>query len=321
MTLNPHAVARALGGSAIGRRVIAPGPGHSRKDRSLSIEIDPCAPDGFRCHSFAGDDWRECRDYVRHALGLGAWKRRHGWFDAHSADASRISLTWHLDRNSSRTKRALKLWRDARLGAGTIVERYLESRGIVFERWPSSLRLHPNCPRPRDVSGNLLAPLPAMVGLVEHVEHGPVAVQCSYLRRDGSGKADLPKDEQRACFGPVAGGAVRFGVPRAGVELVAGEGIESTLSAALPCGLPAWAALSATGLEKLVLPSNATRVLIAADNDTNGRGQGAAHHAATRWFAEGRSVRVATPPQSGTDFNDVLTGHTAAKISEARHVA
>lgn len=112
-----------------------------------------------------------------------------------------------------------------------------------------------------------------------------------------------------------------FGVPRPGVELVVGEGIESTLSAALPCGLPAWAALSAPGIEKLVLPFDATRVVIAADNDTNGRGQRAAHDAAARWLAEGRHVRVATPPQPGTDFNDVLSGHTAAKISEARHVA
>ena len=214
----------------------------------------------------------------------------------------------------------MNIWRNARLGADTIVTRYLESRGIVFEPWPSSLSFHPHCPRPRNDSGNLLAPLPAMVGLVEHVEHGPVAVQCSYLRPDGSGKADLPKDEQRAFFGPVAGGAVRFGAPRAGTELVVGEGIESTLSAALPCDLLAWAALSATGIQKLALPSDATHVLIAADNDTNGRGQSAAHDAATRWVAEGRHVRVATPPQSGTDFNDLLTGHTAAKISEARHV-
>ena len=41
MTLDPRAVARALGGSVSGRHIIAPGPGHSRADRSLSIEIDP----------------------------------------------------------------------------------------------------------------------------------------------------------------------------------------------------------------------------------------------------------------------------------------
>src|SRR5215471_7572770 len=62
MTLDPREVGRALGGTSRGRHVIAPGPGHSRTERSLSIEIDPAAPDGFRCRSFAGDDWRECRE-------------------------------------------------------------------------------------------------------------------------------------------------------------------------------------------------------------------------------------------------------------------
>ena len=36
-------IARALGGSVSGRNVVAPGPGHSRADRSLSIKIDPAA--------------------------------------------------------------------------------------------------------------------------------------------------------------------------------------------------------------------------------------------------------------------------------------
>jgi len=59
-------------------------------------------------------------------------------------------------------------------------------------------------------------PLPAMVALVQHVDRGPVAVHCTYLRPDGSGKADLPKRKQRVFFGPVAGAAVRLGTPRSG---------------------------------------------------------------------------------------------------------
>lgn len=120
-----------------------------------------------------------------------------------------ISARRHRD-DTGRTARALAIWRDSRPGADTIVARYLASRGLLFDRWDSSLRFHLNCPRPKDDAGNLLAPLPAMVGLVEHVDRGPMAVHCSYLRADGSDKADLPKNEQRAVFGPVAGGAVRF---------------------------------------------------------------------------------------------------------------
>jgi AAA domain len=63
-------VARALGGEASGRnKVLAPGPGHSTKDRSLSVAIDPAVPDGFSVHSFAGDDWQSCKDHVREKLG------------------------------------------------------------------------------------------------------------------------------------------------------------------------------------------------------------------------------------------------------------
>jgi len=40
MTLDPRAFARALGGEATGRNVLAPGPGHSQADRSLSVKID-----------------------------------------------------------------------------------------------------------------------------------------------------------------------------------------------------------------------------------------------------------------------------------------
>jgi hypothetical protein len=38
-------------------------------DHSLSIRIEPTAPDGFIVHSFAGDSPLESRDYVRAALG------------------------------------------------------------------------------------------------------------------------------------------------------------------------------------------------------------------------------------------------------------
>src|SRR6185437_16527194 len=72
--LSPQMIARALGGDIIGRnRVLVPGPGHSKHDRSLLIKIDPAAPNGFQVTTFSSkDDWRDCRDYVAAALGLKA---------------------------------------------------------------------------------------------------------------------------------------------------------------------------------------------------------------------------------------------------------
>src|SRR5215472_9058555 len=63
-------IAAALGGEVHNGSVLAPGPGHSREDRSLSVKLDPNAPDGFLVHSFAGDDPIACKDYVRERCGL-----------------------------------------------------------------------------------------------------------------------------------------------------------------------------------------------------------------------------------------------------------
>jgi phage/plasmid primase-like uncharacterized protein len=148
-----------------------------------------------------------------------------------------------------------------------------------------------------------------MMAMVEHVQRGPAAVHASYLRPDGSGKADIPKEQQKASFGPIKGGAVRLSMPRAGEWLAVGEGLETTLSVAAACAMPGWTALSAGGIRSLVLPREATHVIICADHDASGVGERAARDAAARWLAEGRRVRIAMPPRSGSDFNDLLNGH------------
>ena len=64
-------VARALGGEICGNQVRAPGPGHSPRDRSLSIRLDAHAPDGFVVHTFSlSDNPILCKDYVREKCGL-----------------------------------------------------------------------------------------------------------------------------------------------------------------------------------------------------------------------------------------------------------
>jgi putative DNA primase/helicase len=67
-------IAKALGGEVSGKSVMAPGPGHSAHDRSLSVTLSADAADGFVVHSHAGDDWRTCRDYVRSRVRLPAFE-------------------------------------------------------------------------------------------------------------------------------------------------------------------------------------------------------------------------------------------------------
>ena len=64
---------RALGDDVNGR-----GPGHSPRDRSLSVTPEPSAANGFLVHSFAGDDPTVCLDYVRARLGLPAFTPQGG---------------------------------------------------------------------------------------------------------------------------------------------------------------------------------------------------------------------------------------------------
>ena len=74
MNLTLQQIASALHAEVSGNQVLAPGPGHSPKDRSLSIKLDANAPDGFIVHSFAGDDPIVCRDFVRQKCGLEPFK-------------------------------------------------------------------------------------------------------------------------------------------------------------------------------------------------------------------------------------------------------
>jgi hypothetical protein len=61
-------IAAATGGDIVDDdQVIAPGPGHSLEDRSLSIKITDDG-DGYICHSFAGDDWQTCKEHIRKCL-------------------------------------------------------------------------------------------------------------------------------------------------------------------------------------------------------------------------------------------------------------
>jgi putative DNA primase/helicase len=246
--------------------------------------------------------------------------RRRGLLRGGADNTARdISAALRNEDVARRVARALAIWSGAERGAGTIVARYLASRGITLDHWPESLRFHPRCPRPRDEVENFLPRLPAMVALVEHIERGPVAVHCTYLRPNGAGKAEIQK--RKAMFGPVAGGAVRFGMPLEGQWFAVAEGIETALSIAVACSMPAWAALSAAGMKHLSLPGDATHVVICADHDPSRTGERAAHDAAARWLAEGRAVRIAMPPEPGADFNDILNGGAGAEKNEHRHVA
>ncbi|MGH7089298.1 MAG: toprim domain-containing protein [Stellaceae bacterium] len=107
-------------------------------------------------------------------------------------------------------------------------------------------------------------------------------------------------------LGLISGGAVRLAALRPDAPLVIAEGVESVLAAGLMLGCPAWAALSAGGIQALVLPEGARDIVIAVDRDASGVGERAARKAVLRWAAEGRRVRLVIPDRAGCDANDLL---------------
>ncbi len=188
--------------------------------------------------------------------------------------------------------------------------RYLAGRGIVLPP-PLALRWMPRCRHPSGIY------LPAMIAAIVDVAGRLIGLHRTYLRPDGSGKADV--EPAKAMLGRATGGAARLAAPCE--TLLIGEGVETCLAAMQATGMPVWAALSTAGLVALVLPPGVSQVVILADHDRNGAGERAAHIAAARWLAEGRRVRIAMPPEPGSDFNDVLLGRVCARIAEARDAA
>jgi AAA domain len=76
MNLSLNEIAQRMGGEISGNQVKCPGPGHSFKDRSVTIKVEPLAPGGLVVYSHAQDDNLKCKDYVLQKLGLEPFRPR-----------------------------------------------------------------------------------------------------------------------------------------------------------------------------------------------------------------------------------------------------
>lgn len=260
--------ARLLGGDVTGKGILMPGPGHSRSDRSLFVTFEG---DEFTVHSFADDDWRECKDHVRSMLGGAAYV------------APAPTATDQDNRDY-----AQRIWNEARSANGTSVETYLTGRGLEIVPEVSGLRFHPSCPFKGERVAAMLA---AIVSVKTNVFQGVHRTRLN------------PKD--KAMLGPARGGVVKLTADddvSGGLHIC--EGIETGL-ALLSMGFrPMWACLSAGGIAAFPVLPGVEALTIFADNDASGTGQQAAQNCAGSWMAAGCEVRVLVPAVSGSDFAD-----------------
>ena len=222
--------------------------------------------------------------------------RRLGLFNGTFTPRSKEHAEHDARRRGRNLAIARDIWRRARPGPGSPIERWFEVRQINLPV-PSRLRWAPSCRHPKGGSW------PAMIACVDNIDGEVIGIRRTYLLADGSGKAPVPTGDERASLGPVAGGAVRL-TPLAGDHLLIGEGIETCLSALEATGLPTWAAGDTSGLKNIILPAAVRLVTIIADSDPPGRA--AARFAAQRFLGAGREVRIAWPPE-GCDFNNQIS--------------
>jgi len=281
--MNIEFLVRSLKARQVGMaRWMALCPSHDDRKPSLSIRVVDGKP---LVHCFVCD-----QDTL-----LGVLRARGLW----PGSGQRLTCPQTLAKNPPQNdddarRRALRIWESAkREVVGTPVDVYLRSRGLTILP-PPSLRFHD---RLKHKSGKAF---PGMVALVTRAIDGqPVAIHRTFIAADGKGKA--PVDPQRMMLGPCRGGVVRLAA--SSEVLMIGEGIETCLAAMQDSGLPAWAALSCSGLANLKLPADVRDVIVMADGDD--AGENAARMCAVRWKRQGLRVRLARPPR-GADFNDLL---------------
>jgi putative DNA primase/helicase len=185
MILDARTIARALDGEISGRQVLAPGPGHSRIDRSLSIRVEPSAPDGFLCHSFAGDDPIVCKNHVRQRLGLPEWTpgderdrrvdaSRRAQFDRAEIDREATKRPRSED-DHHRIERAVAIWNEGDDPRGTLAETYLNSRKLELDDDLAGgvLRFHPACPWRNESTGKTDR-VPALIAAFRSIDDGTI---------------------------------------------------------------------------------------------------------------------------------------------------
>jgi len=291
--MNAAEIAHVLGGATRnGRGWVCRCPVHEDRNPSLSLADGENGRLLVTC-------WAGCppRDVLAALHGRGLLAGKYNAPDPRPRQA-RDTKTGK-DISTARMEAAMRLWQSSRpVVAGCPVEIYLRWRGIIMPQSPA-LRYHPALKHP---GGGYW---PGMVSLVQRGQDGqPIGIHRTFLAKGGKCKAPVKPDKMM--LGVCHAGAVRLA--EAGGIVMTGEGIETCLAAMQGASLPAWAALSTSGLRMLDLPPAVREVIVLADGDDPG--EQAAQAAALRWAREGRKVRIARPPR-GFDFNDVLLGRAA----------
>ncbi len=258
----------ALGGTWHGRTAMCLCPVHADKTPSLSLRQ---GDRGILATCFAGC---EPRDILRELRRIPIGQQYH-----------------YQDRPSSGTGNAERIWNEGRPVSGTLAERYLTARFLVPA--PADVRFHPRCPyRPRPWT--LFLPT-----LLIAVREGPRLTAIQRILLD----AETGLYRMKLMLGRPAHGAWQG--RRAGEGTLAlAEGFETAQAFMQLNDLPCWATLGARRFDQILLPSTIDRLILAIDNDAEGRR--AADKAEESYARPGLLIERMPPPAAFNDWAMML---------------
>ncbi len=263
-------------------------PLHSERSPSFTIFAG-----GERFHCFGCGASGDVFDYLRRAYGVTLREAAAMLDGGNLPMVVQPVLPPEPERDT--TAEALAIWRNAVSIAGTPAEAYLRGRGLYL-RLPEELRFA----RLRyGARGDLH---PVLVAVLANAEDKLVGIQRTYLKTDGSGKADVPTP--KLSLGRIRGAAIRL-APGA-CELVVTGGLEDGLTLQQELRKAVWAATGEGNMASMVLPVAVRSVVIGADNDHAGENH--ARRAANAFAEQGRKVRIMRPTPDFSDFNEQLQG-------------
>lgn len=268
---------------------------HPDKTPSLSLALGDHGE--LLAHCFAGCSFEEIMNALKRS-GLLSDRQSNSAYSS-SSMRTREKPKANQDKSSQFNRYACELWGKAQPVKGTLAEVYLNKRlDGRLTSIPPTLRFLPTLKH--TPSGNVY---PCLIGAVTRFpDKKIIALHRTYLASDGSGKA--PVEKPKMFLGDAKGGAIRLDA--ATDELILCEGLEDGLSLWLILNKPVWVAGNARFLESIIPPllPLANKIYIAQDNDKAGRES--TESLGNRLYAEGRIVKILTPPQPYKDFNQII---------------